>query len=413
MSTYSSNLRIELITNGTQAGTWGDTTNNNLAYVLDSSIAGYQTVSVTGMAPASQALTYTSGPTSTASANQAVYAMLRFTTTTGAAFAVYAPPVSKAYIVWNNSGQSMTIYNSTVIGNTTAAGTGVTVTNGSKIMVWSDATNFYELQAANLTGTLAIINGGTGQTTANAALNALLPAQTNNRVLRSDGTNTSFAQVALTTDISGTLPIANGGTNSTATPTNGGVTYGTGTAQAYSAAGTSGQVLQSNGAAAPSWLAQSSIAAGSATTATLATLATTATLATLATTATLATLATLATSASKLTTASGSAPSYSARAWVRFVGTGTTGTNQTITGSGNVTTVYKNGDGDYTITFTTAMPNANYAVSATGSNTTIANGNRALMAKDGSFTTTTVDILSVYSATTAADCAAISVVIFC
>ena len=92
MSTYSSNLRIELITNGTQAGTWGDTTNNNLAYVLDSSIAGYQTVSVTS---ASQALTYTSGPTSTASANQAIYAMLRFTTTTGGAFNVYAPPTPR------------------------------------------------------------------------------------------------------------------------------------------------------------------------------------------------------------------------------------------------------------------------------------------------------------------------------
>jgi len=410
MSTYSSNLRIELPGDGTQAGTWGDTTNSNLAYILDASVAGFQTVSVVA---ASQALTFTNGPTSTAASNQAVYAMLRFTTTTGAAFAVYAPPVSKAYIVWNNSGQSLTIYNSTVIGNTTAAGTGVTVTNNSKIMVWSDATNFYELQAANLTGTLAIINGGTGQTTANAALNALLPAQTNNRMLRSDGTNTSFAQVVLTTDISGVLPIANGGTNSTATPTNGGITYGTGAALAYSVAGTSGQVLQSNGAAAPTWIAQSSIAAGSATNATLATTATLATLATLATTATLATLATLATSASKLTTASGSAPSYSARAWVRFDGTGTIGTNQTITASGNVTSVFKNADGDYTITFTTAMPNANYAVSATGSNTNIANGNRALMAKDGSFTTTTVDIFSVYTATVPADCAAISVVIFC
>jgi len=410
MSTYSSNLRIELPGDGTQAGTWGDTTNSNLAYILDASVAGFQTVSVVA---ASQALTFTNGPTSTAASNQAVYAMLRFTTTTGAAFAVYAPPVSKAYIVWNNSGQSLTIYNSTVIGNTTAAGTGVTVTNNSKIMVWSDATNFYELQAANLTGTLAIINGGTGQTTANAALNALLPAQTNNRMLRSDGTNTSFAQVVLTTDISGVLPIANGGTNSTATPTNGGITYGTGAALAYSVAGTSGQVLQSNGAAAPTWIAQSSIAAGSATNATLATTATLATLATLATTATLATLATLATSASKLTTASGSAPSYSARAWVRFDGTGTIGTNQTITGSGNVTSVFKNADGDYTITFTTAMPNANYAVSATGSNTSIAGGNRALMAKDGSFTTTTVDIFSVYTATVPADCAAISVVIFC
>ena len=132
MSTYSSNLRIELITNGTQAGTWGDTTNSNLAYILDTAIAGYQTVSVTS---ASQALTYTSGPTSTASANQSVYAMLRFTTTTGAAFAVYAPPASKAYIVWNNSGFSMTIYNSTVIGNTTAAGTGITIANGDKVVV--------------------------------------------------------------------------------------------------------------------------------------------------------------------------------------------------------------------------------------------------------------------------------------
>jgi hypothetical protein len=159
--------------------------------------------------------------------------MLRFTTTTGAAFAVYAPPASKAYIVWNNSGYSMTIYNSTVIGNTTAAGTGVTVTNNSKVMVWSDAASFYELQAANLTGTLAIANGGTGQVTANAALNALLPSQTSNanKYLQTDGTNTSWDTVSLSTaDITGTLPIANGGTNATsasAARTNLGLVIGT------------------------------------------------------------------------------------------------------------------------------------------------------------------------------------------
>jgi len=166
MSTYSTNLRIELPTDGTQAGTWGNTTNDNLAFVLDSSVAGYQIVSVTA---ASQALTYTNGPSSTAANNQAVYAMLQFTTTTGAAFAVYAPPNSKAYIIWNNSAYSMTIYNSTVIGNTTAAGTGVTVATGNKVMVWSNGTNFYEVQAQNLTGTLAIANGGTGSTTAAGA----------------------------------------------------------------------------------------------------------------------------------------------------------------------------------------------------------------------------------------------------
>jgi hypothetical protein len=50
-----------------------------------------------------------------------------------------------------------------------------------------------------------------------------------------------------------TIAIAYGGTNSTATPTNGGIGYGTGTAHAYSTAGTSGQVLTSAGAAAPTW----------------------------------------------------------------------------------------------------------------------------------------------------------------
>ena len=52
---------------------------------------------------------------------------------------------------------------------------------------------------------------------------------------------------------SGVLPIANGGTNATATPTAGAVAYGTGTAYAFTAAGTSNQVLISNGAGAPTW----------------------------------------------------------------------------------------------------------------------------------------------------------------
>ena len=52
---------------------------------------------------------------------------------------------------------------------------------------------------------------------------------------------------------SGTLAIARGGTNSSATPTNGGIAYGTGSAYAFTAAGTSGQVLTSSGAGAPTW----------------------------------------------------------------------------------------------------------------------------------------------------------------
>jgi len=67
-----------------------------------------------------------------------------------------------------------------------------------------------------------------------------------------NNTNTS-GQVSLTAGVTGTLPIANGGTNSTSTATAGGVGYGTGTAHAYSAAGTSGQALISAAANAPSF----------------------------------------------------------------------------------------------------------------------------------------------------------------
>jgi hypothetical protein len=210
-STYSSSLRIELIGSGDQAGAWGATTDSNLAYILDTSIAGYQAVPITST---SQALTYVNGPSSTANLNQAVYAMLKFTGAS-AATSVYIPPASKQYIVWNNTSYAITVYNSTVIGNTTAAGTGITLAAADKIIIWSDGTNVYDVKAQSLTGTLPIANGGTGQATQQAAINALAGTQTNNRVLRSDGTNTTLSQVALTTDVTGTLPVANGGTGVT------------------------------------------------------------------------------------------------------------------------------------------------------------------------------------------------------
>ncbi len=70
---------------------------------------------------------------------------------------------------------------------------------------------------------LAVADGGTGASTATAALNNLLPSQTSNanKYLQTDGTNATWDAVTLSTaDITGTLPVANGGT---------GVTSSTGT----------------------------------------------------------------------------------------------------------------------------------------------------------------------------------------
>jgi len=53
----------------------------------------------------------------------------------------------------------------------------------------------------------------------------------------------------------------------------------------------------------------------------------------------------------------GTAPVYAARAWVNFNGTGTVA----IRASGNVSSITDNGTGDYTVNFTTAMPDANYS----------------------------------------------------
>jgi hypothetical protein len=59
--------------------------------------------------------------------------------------------------------------------------------------------------------------------------------------------------VDLSSNVTGVLPIANGGTNTTSTPTAGGVAYGTGTAYAITSPGTAGNVLISGGAGAPTW----------------------------------------------------------------------------------------------------------------------------------------------------------------
>jgi hypothetical protein len=160
MSTYSPSLRIELITTGDQAGTWGNTTNTNLGTLVESAIAGYVSVSITS---ANQALTALNG-----AADQSRNMTIALTTTTGANFAVYAPPAEKTYVIYNASAYVATIYNSTVIGNTTAAGTGVDIPAGKTMTVWSDGTNF-AVQNSHIIGT--VVGNLTGNVTGNVTGN--------------------------------------------------------------------------------------------------------------------------------------------------------------------------------------------------------------------------------------------------
>lgn len=233
MSTYSPDLRIELITTGDQAGTWGATTNTNLAYVIEQAIAGYVSVAV---ASANQAFTYINGGSSTAADNQAVHAAIALTTSTGANFAVYAPPASKQYTIYNASSYTATIYNSTVIGNTTAAGTGVAIPAGKTMTVWSDGTNF-TVQNSHIIGT--VVGNVTGNLTGNVTgnTNGVVTATAGSTaVTQSPGTsNTTIATTAFANAaFQGAYPVGSIYMNASVA-TNPGTLFGFGTWVAFGA----------------------------------------------------------------------------------------------------------------------------------------------------------------------------------
>lgn len=146
-STYSTDLRIELIGNGEQSGVWGTTTNNNLGTLIEQAIAGLANVSVTS---GNQALTAYNGVS-----DEARCAAVRLTTTTVAPFNIYVPPVPKLYVFVNDSAYAATVYASTVLGNTTAAGSGISLAANSTSFVRCDGTNMYDA-INHISGTLFV-----------------------------------------------------------------------------------------------------------------------------------------------------------------------------------------------------------------------------------------------------------------
>lgn len=240
-STYSSDLRIELIANGEQSGTWGSTTNNNLGTLIEDAISGMVTVTVTS---AAQALTALNG-----AADEARCAALEVVVAAGANCSIYAPPVTKIYVVKNTS----LLYNVTVYANTgplppnstIAAGVGVVVPPDKTMLIRCDTVNMLDcvshLGSLTLNTALPAPSGGTGfssynigdllYASSNVALAKLASTNTGN-VLITNGVNTapSWGKANLTTAVTGTLPVTNGGTGLATAPSANAVLIGNGTA---------------------------------------------------------------------------------------------------------------------------------------------------------------------------------------
>lgn len=199
-STYSPDLRIELMANGEKSGTWGTITNDNLGVIIEDAISGLASVTT---ASANQALTAQNG-----AVDQARCAAVSLNTSTGANFAVYVPPVTKLYVITNPSGYTATVYCSTVLGNTTAAGTGVAIPTGKSVLLRTDGTNVVE-QLNHITGSLSI--GGNLTVSGNIPSPTLTGTPT--APTAAPGTNTTqvatTAFVTATTSALGTMSTQN------------------------------------------------------------------------------------------------------------------------------------------------------------------------------------------------------------
>jgi hypothetical protein len=147
-SGYSPDLRIELIANGEQSGTWGNTTNINLGDIIEDAISGLTTVTT---AAAQEALTALYG-----APDQARAAALDLDTATAADYEVFVPPATKLYVIKNSSSlYNVKVFCSTTLGNTTAAGTDVEIPPGKTVLVRSDGINIVE-QLDYIVGSLGV-----------------------------------------------------------------------------------------------------------------------------------------------------------------------------------------------------------------------------------------------------------------
>jgi len=194
-STYSTNLKIELIGTGEQAGTWGTTTNTNLGTALEQAIVGKADVTMSST-------TITLSLTNSNAAQNARAIYLNLTGTPGGAAVLEVPAVEKPYIVKNGTtgGFAVTVK--------VSGQTGVSVPNGSTMWLYNNGTDVTNA-IDNLPSGATV--GGVAITTTSGTVTSVDVSGGTTGLTTSGGPVTSSGTITL----AGTLAVANGGTGIT------------------------------------------------------------------------------------------------------------------------------------------------------------------------------------------------------
>ena len=161
MASYTNLLNLALPTPGTESGTWGTTVNNSITSLLDSAVAGSATADVT---LSNWTLSDVDGV-----ADDARCAILVPTGSNGGtARSILAPNRDKVYIVINKASGSVAIK------GVTGPTTGVTITTGKTALVAWNGVDFVEITPSTISGTLPVASGGTGVTTSTGSGSVVL-----------------------------------------------------------------------------------------------------------------------------------------------------------------------------------------------------------------------------------------------